>query len=222
MTGAKETNIAIVDDHQMFLDGLSEVIRVLNADYRCTAFGNPVDAIEAIESGQHFDLCISDLVMAEMNGIAFVMAVKARCPGMPVLVISGIDTAPPVEKIIQAEASGFVPKSASSAVLQEAIETALRGDVYVPDETWIKAVVSSTPATGKTDGTSIAPSNLLGSRQVEVVTLMAEGCSNKDIGRILNISENTVKTHVSAIFRQLGVTRRTACIGKARALGLIS
>lgn len=222
MSLAREVSIALVDDHQMFLDGLSEVIRVLDPRYRCTAFGSPTEAIDAIDKNQSFDLVITDLVMAEMNGIALVMALKARNPSIPVLVVSGIDTAPPVDKIIQARASGFIPKSAPSSILREAIETALGGEVYVPDDTWAKAAARPKSESSEPSDTSIAPSDLLGARQVEVVMLMAEGCSNKDIGRILDISENTVKTHVSAIFRQLGVTRRTACIGKARSLGIVT
>lgn len=206
----------------MFLDGLSEIIRVLDPSFSCMTFGQPADAIRAIDDGQGFDLFITDLVMAEMNGIAFVMAVKARSPSTPVLVVSGIDTAPPIDKILRAGANGFVPKSASSAVLKDAIETAIRGDTFMPDEAWKSASDNNTPTSGNPDNTSIDPSELLGSRQIEVITLMAEGCSNKEIGRILNISENTVKTHVRAIFHQLGVTRRTACISKARSYGLVS
>ncbi len=219
---SRHINIALLDDHQMFLDGLSEIIRVLDPAYHCTAFGQPADAIKAIESDQAFDLFITDLVMAEMNGIAFVMALKARRPSTPVLVVSGIDTAPPIDKILQAGANGFVPKSASSTLLRDAIETAIRGETYVSDDAWQNASVTRNPTSENPDGTSIDPAELLGARQIEVVTLMAEGCSNKDIGRILNISENTVKTHIRAIFRQLGVTRRTACISKARSFGLIS
>jgi len=219
---SRNINIALLDDHQMFLDGLSEIIRVLDPAFDCTAFGQPADAIRALDEGQNFDLFITDLVMAEMNGIAFVMALKARSPSTPVLVVSGIDTAPPIDKILQAGANGFVPKSASSAVLKDAIETAIRGDSFMSDEAWQRASDAAAPASESQDNTSIDPADLLGSRQIEVITLMAEGCSNKDIGRILNISENTVKTHVRAIFRQLGVTRRTACISKARSFGLVS
>lgn len=213
--------IALVDDHQMFLDGLGEVIRVLDPSYTCTPFSRPGDALAAIDNGNRFDLFIIDLVMAEMNGIALVMALKARCPTTPALVVSGIDTTPPIDKILAAKASGFVPKSASSRILKGAIETALGGDVFVPDHIWqVTANRSGSEGTTEADK-SFDPIETLGPRQVEVVTLMAEGCSNKEIAQVLAISENTVKSHISATFKALGVTRRTACISKARALGLI-
>lgn len=217
-----EINIALVDDHQMFLDGLGEVIRVLDPNYRCTPFGSPAEAINAIEKGDKFDLFITDLVMAEMNGIAFVMALKARSPSTPALVVSGIDTAPPIDKIMRARASGFVPKSASSAVLKDAIDAALNNDVYVSDDLWRHVETQAAPHGPIATDAPTSTEETLGARQIEVVTLMAEGCTNKEIGQILNISENTVKTHVSGLFRHLGVTRRTACVSRARALGLVS
>lgn len=217
-----EINIALVDDHRMFLDGLGEVIRVLDPNYRCTPFGTPAEAINALENGDRFDLFITDLVMGEMNGIAFVMALKARSPSTPALVVSGIDTAPPIDKIMQARANGFVPKSASSAVLKDAIEAALNDEIYVPDDIWRQVEAHPRPHSDDPADAPTSPEENLGARQIEVVTLMAEGCTNKEIGQILNISENTVKSHVSGIFRHMGVTRRTACVSKARALGLVS
>lgn len=213
--------IAIVDDHQMFLDGLSEVIRQLDPHYECWGFDSPRKAIEAVEAGQKFDLVISDLVMAEMNGIAFVTAVRARRPLLPIMIVSGIDTAPPVEKVIDAGAFGFVPKSAGSNVLHQAIQAGLTGGTYISDDVW--SYVTTETTSRRTNSTQTLPDAdvHLGARQTEVLKLLAEGCSNKDIARILNISENTVKSHISSLFRQLGVSRRTACLNKARQLGLI-
>jgi len=215
--------IALVDDHQMFLDGLDAVITSLNSHYVCTSFSSPREAIRAIENGATYNLIISDLVMEEMNGVALILALQARKCSTPVLVVSGIDTLPPIEKVLRIGALGFVPKSAPKETLGEAIASSLRGDVFLPKELW--SVIEKNPSSPNTaikNQEDTAEDNpLLAPRQIEVLSLIAEGYSNNRISDVLNISENTVKTHIKQIFRQLNVTRRTACVKKAQTLGLL-
>ncbi len=218
---SKKINIALVDDHQMFLDGLREVINSLSPDYVCESYASPRETIAEIENGRTFDLIVSDFVMEEMNGLALILALKARHCQAPVLIVSGIDTLPPVEKVLQNGAMGFVPKSAPTEVLGRAISAALKGEVFLPPELWtvMEASTTSPQAIDAQPPTEAEP--LIGPRQMEVLRLVAEGYSNKRISDVLAISENTVKTHVKQIFRQLNVTRRTACVSKAQTLGLL-
>lgn len=218
---SKTIQIALIDDHQMFLDGLREVINSLNENYQCHSYASPRDAIWEIENGRSFDLIVSDFVMEEMNGIALILALKARKCLIPVLVVSGIDTLPPIEKVLQNGAMGFVPKSAPTKVLAQAITTALQGDIYLPPELW--SVVEANPASPHSSSPDTLSDGtvLIGPRQLEVLKLVAEGYSNKRISDVLAISENTVKTHIKQIFKQLNVTRRTACVSKAQTLGLL-
>jgi len=215
--------IALVDDHQMFLDGLDAVITSLNSQYVCTSFSSPREAIRAIENGDTFDLIVSDLVMEEMNGVALILALQARKCSTPVLVVSGIDTLPPVEKVLRIGALGFLPKSAPKKILGEAITSSLKGDVFLPKELWsvIETNPSSPNITIRNQEDTAEDNPLLAARQIEVLSLIAEGYSNSRISDVLNISENTVKTHIKQIFRQLNVTRRTACVKKAQTLGLL-
>lgn len=218
---SKEINIALIDDHQMFLDGLREVINSLSPDYVCESYASPRETITEIENGRIFDLIVSDFVMEEMNGIALILALKARQCNVPVLIVSGIDTLPPVEKVLQNGAMGFVPKSAPTKVLGQGISAALKGEVFLPPELW---TVMETSSTSPQTINVLPPTDsepLIGPRQMEVLKLVAEGYSNKRISDVLAISENTVKTHVKQIFRQLNVTRRTACVSKAQTLGLL-
>lgn len=222
MTG-KPVEIALVDDHRMFLDGLREVIASLDPAYRCAGFASPHNLLIEIENGRRYDLIVSDLVMEEMNGVALITALQARKCTIPVLIVSGIDTLPPVEKVLRIGATGFVPKSAPAKVLGAAIKQALRGEIFLPPELW--AVIENDPHSPRlTEGRSpehaeeVRP---VGARQLEVLRLVAEGYSNRSISDVLGISENTVKTHIKQIFKQLNVTRRTACVSKARAMGLI-
>jgi DNA-binding NarL/FixJ family response regulator len=218
---SKTVNIALIDDHRMFLDGLREVINSLSADYKCQSYASPRHAISEIEDGRVFDLIVSDFVMEEMNGIALILALKARQCDVPVLIVSGIDTLPPVEKVLQNGAMGFVPKSAPTEILATAISTALRGDIYLPTELWSVMEKNPTSRHVPVPQAGSEDADLIGPRQIEVLKLVAEGYSNKRISDVLAISENTVKTHIKQIFRQLNVTRRTACVSKAQALGLL-
>lgn len=221
----RSLHIALIDDHHMFLDGLSEVIKTLDKRYQCTCFASPREAINRIEAGAVYDLILCDLVMEEMNGVAFLQAIKARHVQTPVLILSGIDTMPPVETVLNLGARGFVGKSAPSLALRKAIETVLAGDIFLSDEMW--SLVNSNPRTLQQGGAAskdpaASIDHVIGGRQLEVLNLIAEGYSNKRISDVLNISENTVKTHIQNVFRQLNVTRRTACVSKARNLGLIN
>ncbi len=218
---SKPINIALIDDHRMFLDGLREVINALNPHYMCESYASPREAISQIENGRHFDLIVSDFVMEEMNGIALILALKARQCHIPVLIVSGIDTLPPVEKVLQNGAMGFIPKSAPTEVLAQGISAALKGEVYLPPELWTVMEESSASLRTLDTETPVEAEPLIGPRQIEVLKLIAEGYSNKRISEVLAISENTVKTHVKQIFRQLNVTRRTACVSKAQTLGLL-
>lgn len=218
---SKQINIALIDDHRMFLDGLREVINSLSPDYVCQSYASPRETIAEIENGRSFDLIVSDLVMEEMNGIALILALNARQCDVPVLIVSGIDTLPPVEKVLQNGAMGFVPKSAPAEVLAQGIIAALRREVFLPPELWTVMETSSTSPNAIQGEPSAQATPLIGPRQMEVLRLVAEGYSNKRISDVLAISENTVKTHVKQIFRQLNVTRRTACVSKAQTLGLL-
>ncbi|MCY6381138.1 response regulator [Hoeflea prorocentri] len=217
---AKPVEVVIVDDHQMFADGLAGLISGIGDHYRCTSIASPLTALRMFEEGRRFDLVISDLIMDSINGIAFVKALRARGARMPVLIISGISTAPPVEEALRLGAQGFIPKTASSAMLDEALDTVLAGDIFLPPKLWdIYEHNSRSPAAMRqgADETSVK----LSQRQLEVLQLVSEGYSNRRVAGVLQVSENTIKTHVKRIFQILDVNTRAACVRRAQSLGLI-
>lgn len=218
-----KVQIAVLDDHLMFLDGLSLMVQGAGKDYEVSGFSEPLELLKKIESGDRWNLIICDLIMNQMNGLAFVAAVCSRVKNIPILMLSGINTTPPIDEIRRLGAKGFVHKSSDNTVLLTAIETILSGKSYfLPDS---DAPAQSSPIdTQPAAGAQLTDDNILpslGARQLEVLRMIAKGASNKEISRLLSISENTVKTHLRQIFLELGVNKRTACVQRAQTLGII-
>lgn len=219
---AYAADIAVIDDHKIFLDGISLLIESIDDTYSVAPFSSPLELLREIEGGRRFDLLICDLIMNSMNGLAFISALRSHSKTIPILMLSGINTAPPIEDVKRLGGNGFVHKSAENHILQEAIQTVLRGGRYFEGGMGDSLSVSTSNASDleflDMKDKSIAA---LAPRQIAVLRLIANGATNKDIAETLVISENTVKTHLKQVFRALGVNKRTACVRKAQMLGLI-
>lgn len=204
-------NVLLIDDHALFRDALSLLFahhfpesRLLEAD----SIGRAVDVV-----GQHADIALAllDLGLTDSQGMASLEALRAALPELTVVVLSADARRETIVAAIDAGAAGFVPKRARGAVLADALRTVLEGGVYLPEEAL---------AAGATDTADADVMNGLTPRQVEVLQLLLQGKSNKLIGRALELSESTVKTHLLAVFRRLGVNNRTQAVLAAARLGL--
>jgi DNA-binding NarL/FixJ family response regulator len=212
--------IALVDDHRMFSDGFSALLSTLREGYEVEVFSDPVDFLKGFKPAHGYDLIILDLVMRSMNGLAVLAAIRERQSRAAVMMLSGIGAEPPVAEMKKLGARGFVHKSADTSALLAAVDAILAG------RTWFEGVDNSRAAAeGEPDEVwhSVAERELprLGPRQLEILDLMGRGETNKAIAVQLNISENTVKSHMRSIFEALDAHTRTACMRKAQALGLI-
>jgi len=219
----KTINIGIVDDHRIFLEGISLLIKDMSQDYSVECFFSPLDILPSLENTLRFDLLICDLIMSSMNGLAFISTVRERSKTLPILMISGIATSPPVQDMRRLGGNGFVHKSASNDRLRTAIQSVLSGQPYFVD-----GLGDSLDEIGpRGNAEDIHPADeitilpRLPPRQLEVLRFIANGATNKDIAALMTISENTVKTHLKQIFQALGVNKRTACVRKAQILGII-
>lgn len=219
---AYAAEIAVIDDHKIFLDGISLLIESIDDNYSVVPFSSPLEILREIEGGRRFDLLICDLIMSSMNGLAFVSALRSHSKTTPILMLSGINTAPPIEDVKRLGGNGFVHKSAENSILQKAIETVLGGGNYFEDGMG-DCLIESPSNAFDTDDVDMRDKTIptLAPRQIEVLQLIANGATNKDIADSLSISENTVKSHLKQIFYALGVNKRTACMRKAQMLGLI-
>ena len=202
--------IAIVDDHRMFADGFAALSQASGAAYGVTVYESPETFLSDLEGGLAPDLIILDLVMKQMNGLALLAALRRIDKAVPVLMLSGIAEDPPLAEMRALGANGFVHKSACHDELLAAISAVLDGETLFGDRDEGDAALAADyqiPA--------------LGARQSEVLALLGQGAGNRDIAAALGISENTVKSHLRALYEALGANTRTNAVRKAQRLGLI-
>ena len=191
--------------------------------FEVNGFDAPSELLQKIENGNVYDLVICDLIMNAMNGLAFIAALRSHSHKIPILMLSGINTAPPIEELKRLGANGFVHKSVDNQILLDAIKTVIAGGSFFADGLEACAInrIDVQTRNSLDEVYDVKPLPKLGARQIEVLRLMANGATNKDISNALTISENTVKSHLKQIFLELGVNKRTACVRKAQTLGLI-
>ena len=215
-------NILIVDDHRLFSEGLSRLLETLELTVvlkQCYSGQQAIDLLN--RNSTEYDLLLIDLLMPGIDGMGLLHAILERNISTPVAVISSIDDIKTINQLMVNGAVGFIPKSVSSEVMLEAVTTLLQGDIYLPDNLWDQLDFLC-PSSSRTAAVTEAHQPSLSKRQIEVLQLMAEGNTNKQISSILNISEATVKYHIGILFRALGAKNRTACIRAAQVLHFIS
>jgi DNA-binding NarL/FixJ family response regulator len=156
---------------------------------------------------------------------------KSLCnthPDIPVVVLSATENQHTMQRAIEHGAAGFIPKSCANSVLLSALQLVLSGAVYIPSEMLANAAHDKIGTTRGTDSSRIGQNpeaitrEAFTGRQMDVLELLASGHSNKVIARELEVSEHTVKIHLSAIFRILGVNNRTEAAIACRELGFFT
>jgi DNA-binding NarL/FixJ family response regulator len=205
--------LLIVDDHPMVRDGLVALLE--HALPRCVVLqaNDPVEGLEALERHPDLDVALVDLALPGIGGMAMIREFSARRPALPVIVLSSSEDPDDVRLAFTSGARGYLPKSASRQTLLAALQFVLAGNRYVPEF----MILNSAPVSGDSPKATAR----LTDRQLEVLQRMATGLSNKEIGHMLDVSEKTVKAHVTEIFRVLAVANRTQAIAVGRQQGLI-
>jgi DNA-binding NarL/FixJ family response regulator len=169
------------------------------------------------------DLCIADLVMPGASPINGIQGIMQVAPRTPVLVVTGTEDDSLLLSLLKLGVAGFAPKSASGAIVEAAIRLILVGGRYLPPRL-ADIAAARMDAVPKGDPTIVTDSNLLAqltSRQLDVLRLVSQGQSNKEIARVLGLAPSTVKTHLEHLLAILGVANRTEASNKARRLKLL-
>lgn len=204
--------LLIVDDHPLVLEGLAALLKQASPGSIVLQASDPMEGLDALERQPDLDLALIDLALPGIGGLATIRAFSERRPALPIVVLSASEDPDDVRLAFSAGARGYLPKSAPRQTLFAALQFVLAGNRYVPE-----VMLGGSPLSGDLPGATAR----LTPRQLEVLQRMATGLSNKEIGHVLDVSEKTVKAHVTEVFRVLAVVNRTQAISAARERGLI-
>lgn len=204
---------AIVDDHPLFRGALGQALGQTFADADVTEAGSLPELMQHLASSTDpIDLILLDLAMPGVRGASGLLDIRCQHPEVPVAVISAHDDPATIWHCIAWGASGFVAKSQPVEVIRDAIRSILDGKVWLPPE-----LLGAEPCAVMTEFT--ARVSRLTPQQRRVLVMLGEGLLNKQIAFKLEVTEATIKAHVSAILQKLGVASRTQAVIAVSKLG---
>ena len=203
--------LLVVEDHALVREGLVQTLRQLDDDVRIFEAGSCDLAGTLLEQECDYDLVLLDLGLPGIDGLSCLGIIRQRYPAIPVVIVSAYDDPHTVNRALKNGASGFVPKAYSSDRLIAALREVLEGRIFTPEQMMpvnLGADLPHAPIGGEAEPSEFG----LTERRSEVLALMARGKSNRDIAEQLGLSEGTVKIHITAIFKALGVSSRTQAL----------
>lgn len=206
--------ILLADDHPLFREGIKPVLRKLDPHPRIIEARDYPSAFEASHRASDLDLALLDLCMPGMSDAEGVTRYRATFPDIPLVVVSASEQPESIHQMLAAGALGYICKSSPSEVILGALRLVLAGGVYLPPN-----VLDQSDAD---DSASRWPIKVraLTQRQLEVLRLLVDGRTNKQIATVLQVTEGTVKIHMAAIFRILKVNNRMEAMLAAQKMGL--
>ncbi len=205
--------IIVADDHPLFREALQQAIGNIIEDVAFVE-ADSVDSLEQVAAdNEDADLVLLDLDMPGAHGFSALAWLRTQYPILPVVIVSAASDPRVMRSAIEFGASGFIPKSSTLATIAEAVKAILAGEVWIPevarsadddslshDQELARRIASLTP------------------QQFRVLMMLADGLLNKQIAAELDVSEATIKAHVTAIFRKMDVRSRTQAAVAARRL----
>ena len=207
--------LLIVDDHPVVRDGLAALLRQSGPDVTVLLAEGGSQGLALADGHPDLDLVVLDLAMPGSDGFATLHEFGRLQPQLPVVVVSSSEDPRDVRRALASGALGYIPKSAPPRTILAAVQFVLAGNVYVP------SLLAENPTRDEPGNYSARKSNVsLTGRQIDVLRLLRQGRSNKEIGRALGLSEKTVKVHVTALFKALNVANCMQAAAMADKVGL--
>jgi DNA-binding NarL/FixJ family response regulator len=194
--------VAIVDDHEIIREGISELIDKTQFNV-VGAFSSGQEIKDFMNSGNHVDVILMDITMPEENGINVAKEVIARHSNVKVIMLTMSESLDDIKNSAKAGVKGFITKTASADKISHAIEMVMQGDVVFPSKIYDvdnMDIFTNSKSKGK---------EVLSRREIEILKYIAKGFSNKEIAYELSLAEGTVKVHVKKILTKLGLQNRT-------------
>lgn len=204
--------ILIVDDHALFREGLSLVLHELEDDIAILDASDSDSAIQHVTDNPDLDLVLLDLNMPGRDGFSALDTFTRQYPALPIVILSASTQRSDIQRCLDAGAVGYIPKETTSSVMLNALRLVLSGGIYTPPNIMLE--------TDAQTGGAVSDDNGLTPRQLQVLALLVQGYSNKEIARQMELAEATVKMHVTSILKSLGVNNRTQAAMAAEKLKL--
>jgi DNA-binding NarL/FixJ family response regulator len=205
-----ETTALIVEDHPLFRSALLDLVAGLGGVSGALGVGSAEEALRLGATLGTLQLILLDPGLPGLNGVEAIVAMRRKWPDVPLIVVSASEDRQQATAALRAGAAMAVSKGVSSEVLVDIARRVLAG--AAPPAAWITHAGAS--ATGSDPIRALTP------RQREIIVLLSQGYSNKEIGLRLLLAEVTIKVHVSSIFRAFNVGNRTQAVLAARSFGL--
>ena len=196
--------ILLVDDHALFREGLCHILLELDTDVTLLEAHDYDHALAHVSENTDLDLALVDLNLAGKNGFEVLTSITCQHPTIPVVILSESVLRSNIQKSLDLGAMGYISKDTSGAIMLNAIRLILSGEIYTPQNI-IKDLKETTHVESHIN-------HSLTRRQLEVLNLIALGHSNKYIANELLLTEGTVKSHITAIFKSLKVHNRTQAV----------
>jgi DNA-binding NarL/FixJ family response regulator len=207
--------VLITDEQSLFRDGLSLRLKEIKEDIVILQSSNLVEMQKILSHETDTDIVILDIDLAELNSIEIINKIKTTAPNTKIVAISSSEDIRNIKKILSLGVKGYIPKKSDSNILTGALKLILDGGTYIPP----------VMLNNNIDYTCISSQHSLKknltNRQSQVLDLIAQGKSNKQIAYDMGVSEATVKLHINALLRSLKVNNRTQAVITAQKLGLI-
>lgn len=210
--------LLIVDDHAILREGLVALLRQFEQGAEVMQASDTAEGLRLAEAHPDLDVVFLDLNIPDQGGMDLIPIFAKRFPQLPVIVLSSSEDPNDVRQALKSGAVGYVPKSASPKNILSALRLVLAGEIYVPP---LMVDIAPVANGGSGRATSEAGERLT-ERQTEVLQQLCRGLSNKEISRTLELSEKTTKSHITAIFKALGVVNRTQAAAAARRAGIVT
>ena len=206
--------ILIADDHALFRDGLAMRLEEIAPDAVVLQASSYTQVFKILNTESQIDVLVLDVEMQDMPWLESLKQIHALAPKMKIIVVSASEDSRTIRTILATGVKGYIPKRSEIKVFNNALKLIIEGGSYVPPN-----LLENTPLNALS-GRNIGIKTLT-TRQSQVLDLIAQGQSNKQIAYDMGVSESTVKLHINALLRSLHVSNRTQAVITAQKIGLI-
>ena len=205
--------VLVIDDHPLFRAGLRALLYELDPQIGAVEAGSLREVADIAAAGAEFDLVLLDMSLPDGNGLVALQRVKQAFEAAPVVIMSAATDARLIREVIDAGASGYIPKTTRPEVTVSALRLVLAHGIYLPLDILLQG--------NSVDPSTAQPAYLpgLSTKHLAVLQRLLQGKPNKVIARELTIAEGTVKAHLASVYQFLDVTSRSEAMRRAHELG---